>query len=257
MNEMSKEVEREINNYLMRVASYLGSEEMIDEITMELRTHIEDRAQELAGMSEVRVEDVWRAIHELGEPREIAQGYLQPDKPSKIFISDELYPYFLRAIGVLSVVIVLIGLVGWMIRGYRAEDLSRTIFEIELAIPAVIGIMFVVFVYLSREGYTIETLRWKIETFFDARKVDLQGLGEEFRTRQEKKREEKRLRQAWKQQREEEHRSERERQREEARWQKAAERQRKWDHSIRPGQLGELFGAFLAIAVTLFFLYPM
>ena len=83
---MTNEVDREINRYLMRVASYLGSEDMVDELTMELRTHIEDRAQELVGVREVQVEDVWRATNELGDPKEIAHAvsFLASDGASYI-----------------------------------------------------------------------------------------------------------------------------------------------------------------------------
>ena len=253
---MSNEVEQEINRYLMRIASYLGSEERVDEITMELRTHIEDRALELAEEREVRVDDVWRAMNELGEPREVAQGYLQPVKPSKVFISDELYPYFLRTIAVLSVLIVLIGLLRWIGRGHRGEDLARTILVIELAIPAVVGIMFVVFVYFSREGYTLDTLIWNVKTFLEARKADFQELGDGIRAKRERRREEKLLREEWKRQREAELRMEQERRREETRLQKSLKRQRKFERSIRSGQPGELIGAIFTVALALFIISP-
>jgi hypothetical protein len=254
---MSDEIEREINRYLIRVASYLGSEEKIDEIILELRTHIEDRAQELSGTRDVLLEDVWRAINELGEPREIAQGYLQPEKPNRVFISDDLYPYFLRAIGVVCILIILTGLFSWIGRGTRIEDVSRAVLIIELTIPAAISILFVAFIYLSREGYTYESLRWKVESFFAARKVEIQGLGDEFRERQARNREEKRLRKEWKRQRDAEFQAELDRKQDEARLQQTLERQRKFERATRPGQLGELFGAFISVALAIFIMSPL
>ena len=254
---MTNEVDREITRYLMRVASYLGSENMVDEITMELRTHIEDRAQELAGTREVRVEDIWRAANELGDPKEIAQGYLQETQPvNKIFISDDLYPYFLRSIAVICVVAVVMGLICALFSNSGNGGITNSILRVEITILASVGIIFVAFIFLSREGYTYESLKWKVETFFDARKVDIHGIGDRYRTRQEQKQEEKRVRQVWKKQREEEHRMAQIKKQEEKRWEKNVKRQRKWERSVRTGQLGELIGAFIMVAIALFCLSP-
>ena len=82
-------------------------------------------------------------------------------------------------------------------------------------------------------------------------------MGDEVRERQTRKREEKRLRKEWKRQRDAEFQAELDRRQEEARLQQTLERQRRFERATRPGKLGELFGAFISVALAIFIMSPL
>ncbi|MHA1302882.1 MAG: hypothetical protein ACTSQE_03860 [Candidatus Heimdallarchaeaceae archaeon] len=75
----------------------------------ELEAHIWDKASEIAKGEELELIHIQQAIAHMGAPSQIAKEYRMRGTP-KYFITEELWPYYLKAVVVYSSFIVLINL---------------------------------------------------------------------------------------------------------------------------------------------------
>ncbi|MCP4760470.1 MAG: hypothetical protein GY870_01735, partial [archaeon] len=125
------------------------------EVLLQLEEHIHDKAEELAEGNEPTYQNIQQAIKSLGNPKEIANEYRKRGTP-KVFISEELWPWYLKVIqiviGIISFLNIL-GLVFGIIGGNFLEEFSD--FFNGMFNGSIYGsfIVTVIFVVLSMEGY--------------------------------------------------------------------------------------------------------
>ena len=88
-------------NFIKRIKKRLpewlkSDEEKLEDVLLEIKSHIWDSAQEIAEPNEPDPMSIQKAINRLGTPKEIAKSYKQRGTP-KYFISEELWPIFTKA----------------------------------------------------------------------------------------------------------------------------------------------------------------
>nr|MDO8110945.1 hypothetical protein [Candidatus Sigynarchaeota archaeon] len=135
------------------------------DVLAELREHVLDKAEELAGSSNVDNVIMQKAIATMGTPESIARAYKRRSTP-KIFISTELWPYYLRFFVILAVVVITANLATGII-GYLAGEsiaILEAIQRIEFGLCAVFTALTLVFMWLSAEGYFPEDFDEKGKT---------------------------------------------------------------------------------------------
>ncbi|MHA1695851.1 MAG: permease prefix domain 1-containing protein [Candidatus Helarchaeota archaeon] len=170
MNE-KKVSEKLINDFLMEVESLLPSwlkiqDKELNEILDELKEHIEDKVQAFSEEGMSYIDAVRQSISEMGNPTEIADEYKRRGTP-KYYITEELWNLYLKSLKLILFMIIPIMSI------FIVIDIIKTIFTmgnwIESLISGAGNIFFVsmciligttiLFVYLSKEGYTPQDLK--------------------------------------------------------------------------------------------------
>ncbi|MCP4763845.1 MAG: hypothetical protein GY870_18885, partial [archaeon] len=132
---------------------------------LQLEEHIHDKAEELAEGNEPTYQNIQQAIKSLGSPKEIANEYRKRGTP-KVFISEELWPWYLKVIQIVIGIILLLnslGLVFGIIGGNFLESFSD--FFNGMFNGSIYGsfIVTAIFVVLSMEGYLPEDFQELVE----------------------------------------------------------------------------------------------
>ncbi len=130
----------------------------LKDVLSELESHIWEKVEEIAGGQDVQIHHVQQAVGAMGNPRDIAAEYKKRGNP-KIWISKELFPSYIKVIGIVISVIVGANIIALIIdaveNGWNLEFLSYVdgIFSSALGAFLIVTIIFVV---LSVEGYLPE-----------------------------------------------------------------------------------------------------
>jgi len=148
-----------VENYLYQVKKKLPgwlSEDKneVQDILTELEEHIWDKAEENSD-GEINVEDVRNAISQMGAPGAIAKEYKKRGTP-KVFISEELWPLYLRTIQIIVAIVAFANLIGFGFGVFEIGFLNAFKDLYTGLWGGIIGSLFVVsiiFVVLSMEGF--------------------------------------------------------------------------------------------------------
>jgi hypothetical protein len=132
------------------------------DVLEELESHIWDKAEELAQGGTITSLHVREAIALMGSPREIAKEYGRRGTP-KIYITEELFPWYYKSIIIISSVIIF-GHLLTMAFSFGGENTAWQVVG-EFFTGATTGIVFgfvgvtILFVQLSMNGFLPEDLK--------------------------------------------------------------------------------------------------
>ncbi|MCK4371343.1 MAG: hypothetical protein KAW03_09765 [Candidatus Lokiarchaeota archaeon] len=164
-----KEMQIIIKEYLKEVKSklpeWLKDKKEHKEILAELEEHIWNKAEELSNMGQPTIESVRTAITHMGTPESIAKEYKRRGTP-KYYITEELWPNYLKVLGIVFAVIfgiVLISqIIDFVFGNVSIGGLIGNIFQgIQIGFLSSFAIISVIFVALSMEGYFPEDFKSK------------------------------------------------------------------------------------------------
>ena len=164
MNEKD-ERNREIKDFLKQIEEKLPGwlkdhKKELKNIKAELEEHIWDKAEDLARGEggEPNIIHVRTAIAQMGSPRAIAKEYKKRGTP-KIYITEELYPYYIKILRIIISVVVglnIIGLIVDLINNRFLEGLGGL--SSGIITGSVYGVLIVSFIFVgfSMEGFMPE-----------------------------------------------------------------------------------------------------
>ncbi|MHA1992649.1 MAG: hypothetical protein ACW981_19355 [Candidatus Hodarchaeales archaeon] len=157
---MSKETEKLVEKFLDEIKENLpewikSDEEKLDDIILEISSHIWDSAYEIAGSDNPDTASIQKAINRIGNPKEIAKSYKTRGTP-KYYISEELWSTYTKVIYALIAVIFTLIVIVQVIIVEPNNFLQAIINGVTLSINSITIfaiIVTVIFIYLSIEGY--------------------------------------------------------------------------------------------------------
>ncbi|MHA2176128.1 MAG: HAAS signaling domain-containing protein [Candidatus Hodarchaeales archaeon] len=157
---MKTENEKLVENFLKKIEKHLpewlkSNKEKLEDVLLEISSHIWDSAQEIAGPDETNSENIRAAINRLGNPKEIARSYKKRGTP-RYFISEELWSIFTKAIISITAIIFLVILIVQVVLVEPNNLLQALINGITTSYPIIITVIVIIiaiFVGLSYEGY--------------------------------------------------------------------------------------------------------
>ena len=164
-----KEITNIIKDYLKEVKSklpdWLKDKKEHKEILAELEEHIWSKAEELSGMGQPTIQSVQMAITHMGTPESIAKEYKRRGTP-KVYISEEMWPVYLKVLGFVFAVIVGISIISQVIDFIFGnidigEFIGNMIQGIQIGFLSAFAIITIIFVVLSMEGYFPEDFKSK------------------------------------------------------------------------------------------------
>jgi len=165
--------EKEINNlikeYLKKVKSklpeWLKDKKEHKEILAELEEHIRSKAEELSETGQPTIGNVQMAISHMGSPQSIAKEYKRRGTP-KVYITQELWPNYLKVLGIVFAVVIGISLVSQIVDFIFGnvdfwQLFGNIIQGIQIGCLSTFAIITIIFVALSMEGYFPEDFKSK------------------------------------------------------------------------------------------------
>jgi hypothetical protein len=132
-----------------------SNDEKVEDILLEVSSHIWDSAYEIAGSDDPDTSSVQEAINRLGSPKELARSYKKRGTP-KYFISEELWSIYTKVNSYLSSIIFIVILIVQIVLVEPNNLFQALINGITISYPSIITfiiIVTVIFVVLSYEGY--------------------------------------------------------------------------------------------------------
>ncbi len=166
-----KELNNVVNEYLKEVKNklpeWLKDKKEHKEILAELEDHIWSKAEELSKTGEATLDSVQKAIDHMGTPESIAKEYKRRGTP-KVYITEEMWPSYLRVLGIVFAVIIGISIVSQVINlifgNVNFGEIFWNIIQgIQIGGLVSFAIITVIFVALSMEGYFPEDFKSKIK----------------------------------------------------------------------------------------------
>ncbi|OLS16825.1 MAG: hypothetical protein HeimC3_51450 [Candidatus Heimdallarchaeota archaeon LC_3] len=162
---MSKESEKMVEKFLEEIKKNLpewikDNEEKVDDIILEIRSHIWDSAYEISGSDDPDSVSIEKAITRIGSPKEIAKSYKTRGTP-KYFISEELWSTYKKIIYALIAIIFTLIVIVQIIIVEPNNLLQAIINSLILSLNSItifVVIVTIIFFYLSAEGYFPEDL---------------------------------------------------------------------------------------------------
>ncbi len=161
-NDMQMLVNEFLTKVKEKLPEWLKDKKEHKEILSELEEHIWNKADELSDTGHSTLESVRSAIDHMGSPESIAKEYKRRGTP-KYYITEELWPYYKKAIAVVFGVIVGIIVISQIINlifGNTGSFLDA-ISGIQWGFLAAFAVISIVFVALSMEGYLPEDFQTK------------------------------------------------------------------------------------------------
>jgi len=159
-----KDMQNKINEYLKEVKSklpeWLKEKKEDKEILAELEEHIWSKAEELSETDQPTIESVKIAISHMGAPDTIAKEYKRRGTP-KVYITEEMWPLYLKVIAVVFGVIVGIVFITQIIEFIfgNFNSILNAISGLQIGLLAAFIVITIVFVVLSMEGYFPEDFK--------------------------------------------------------------------------------------------------
>lgn len=135
-----------------------NDEEKLQDILLEIKSHIWDSAYELSGSDDPDVTSVQKAINNLGEPKEITKAYKARGIP-KYFINEELWPYYTKILAGLMIFITAVMSIIQIVLIEPRNFAQAIINAITLSygtITVFVGLITMLFVFFSKEGFLPE-----------------------------------------------------------------------------------------------------
>ena len=134
----------------------------LKDVLSELESHIWEKSEEIAGGKDIQIHHVQQAVQAMGNPRDIAAEYKKRGTP-KIWISQELFPSYLKVFGIVFAVIVGVNLISFIIDAITNGFIDNQLFSyIEVVFSSALGaflVVTIIFVALSVEGYLPEDFK--------------------------------------------------------------------------------------------------
>ena len=156
-----KQMEKLVDDFLKRVKNKLPgwlkeNKKEVKEILSELETHIWEKAEDLSETRAPTMKSIKVAIGQMGSPSSIAREYKKRGTP-KVYITEELWPYYIKALKVAAILIVIGFVVGFVVNIFMGNiEEALGIFNIFNVLFTVFVVISIVFVALSMEGYLPE-----------------------------------------------------------------------------------------------------
>jgi len=162
---MQNIIKEYLKNVKAKLPEWLKIKEEHKEILAELEEHIWSKAEELSETSQPTLGSVQLAITHMGTPESIAKEYKRRGTP-KVYISEELWPNYLRVLGIVFAIVVGISIVSQVIDLIFGnvdfwEFLWNIIQGVQIGFLVSFAILTIVFVALSLEGYFPEDFKSK------------------------------------------------------------------------------------------------
>ncbi len=158
-----------IDEFLDRVEEKLPQwlkdrKQELNDTLAELREHVLDKAAEIAGSGDFGAAELKKAIEAMGSPETIAQAYKRRGTP-KVFISKELWPYYLRFLAIIAVIVVVANVATGIVafQSGEADALLAAASRVEFGLCGVFTVITIVFMWLSAQGYFPEDFDEKPE----------------------------------------------------------------------------------------------
>ncbi len=153
-NEMNNMIKEYLKNVKDKLPEWLKDKKEHEEILAELEDHIWSKAEELSQNSQPSLDSVQMAIEHMGTPESIGKEYKRRGTP-KVYITEELWPYYKKAIGgvfsLIFVIVVIIQVVNLIFGNFDSFWDGVMGFQIGLLIA--FAVLTIIFVALSLEGY--------------------------------------------------------------------------------------------------------
>ncbi|MFX0044019.1 MAG: hypothetical protein ACFE8L_13985 [Candidatus Hodarchaeota archaeon] len=143
------------------------------DVLSEIEEHIWDKAEELSDIGTPTESSVRLALAHMGTPESIAKEYKRRGTP-KVYITEELWSLYTKVLGILCAIVFMVNMI-FMIINIVTGNFQLDLVEILLEFTGVFTIVTLIFVGLSMEGY----------------------LPEDFKTQEERRREEIAERKGW------------------------------------------------------------
>ncbi|MHA2400420.1 MAG: HAAS signaling domain-containing protein [Promethearchaeota archaeon] len=161
-NDMQMLVNEFLTKVKEKLPEWLKDKKEHKEILSELEEHIWNKADELSDTGHSTLESVRSAIDHMGSPESIAKEYKRRGTP-KYYITEELWPYYKKAIAVVFGVIVGIVVVSQIVNLIFGNTGSflEAISGMQWGFLAAFAVISIVFVALSMEGYLPEDFQTK------------------------------------------------------------------------------------------------
>ncbi len=154
--ENKKLVDRFLNEIKKHLPDWLKDDKAkLDDILLEICSHVWDSAQEIAGTDDPDSASVQKAINQLGSPKEIARSYKKRGTP-KYFISEELWPIYSKVNGFLMAIIFTVIIIVQLVLVEPSNLPQALINGFTLSFSSIMTFIVVItaiFVGLSHEGY--------------------------------------------------------------------------------------------------------
>ncbi|MHA2270172.1 MAG: HAAS signaling domain-containing protein, partial [Promethearchaeota archaeon] len=109
--EIIKEYLKEVKN---KLPEWLKEKKEDKEILAELEDHIWSKAEELSQTGQPTLDSVRMAIDHMGTPESIAKEYKRRGTP-KVYITEELWPYYKKVISGVFSLIIIISVIVWIV----------------------------------------------------------------------------------------------------------------------------------------------
>jgi len=164
-----KDKQNIIKEYLKKVKSklpdWLKDKKEHREILAELEEHIWSKAEDLSETGSPTLKSIQIAISHMGTPESIAKEYKRRGTP-KVYITEELWPLYLKVLVVVFSVIIGISVISQIIEFIFGNLNVGTFFGnmiqgIQLGCLISFAIITIIFVALSMEGYFPEDFKSK------------------------------------------------------------------------------------------------
>ncbi len=157
---MSITNEKLVENFLKEIKKHLpdwlkNDDEKLEDITLEISSHIWDSAQEIAGSKDPNTASVQEAIKRLGNPKEIARNYKKRGTP-KYFISEELWSIYRKVNFYLIAILFSLIMIVQVVIVEPTNIQQALVNTVTTSYPVIITFLLVIigiFVGLSEEGY--------------------------------------------------------------------------------------------------------
>ena len=108
-------MDEKLKEYLSRIKEKLPEwlkedKEELNDVLSEIEEHVLDKAEELSENGSSMESSIQQALTLMGPPESIAKEYKLRGTP-KVFVTEELWPLYIRVLGILSAVIIMLYLV--------------------------------------------------------------------------------------------------------------------------------------------------
>ncbi|MHA1932107.1 MAG: HAAS signaling domain-containing protein [Promethearchaeota archaeon] len=162
--EMKNVIKEYLKEVKAKLPEWLKEKKEHKEILAELEDHIWSKAEELSKTGQSTLDSVRNAIDHMGTPESIAKEYKRRGTP-KVFITEELWPYYKKVLSGVAILIILITVIVQIVNIIfgNFETIWNGIMGIQIGLLIAFAVITVVFVVLSMEGYFPEDFMSKKE----------------------------------------------------------------------------------------------
>lgn len=163
-NEMNFALNEYLKEVKEKLPEWLKDKKEHKEILAELEDHIWSKAEELSQSGQPTLLTVRTAIEQMGTPESIAKEYKRRGTP-KVYITEELWPYYKRVLSGVAILIILITVIVQVVNLVfgNLEAIWDGIVGIQIGVLIAFAVITIVFVVLSMEGYFPEDFMSKKE----------------------------------------------------------------------------------------------